>query len=449
MVQRLAEIYSHAVFTVSTAIPSQAVPLPGGVTLPPQQIPEPDFEILPWLAVIGAWICFGSFAVPMKSKQVMDAGVNPIIFQCYKTFWAFASSFLVLFFQPFEFTWWGIASGFSWVPAGIAAVIAVQNIGIACGQAIWQVTILGTWFMWRFLFLRDERVYNWWGTALALMSLIIGVLGMTVAFNMPSPDYDDEEEEIAQATVSPRTAAASDFTAGPGLQQSKSAPASLVMSARMSRRKSTRAAFAIPGMIRHTKSEAFDRGDRDWTQRDRNDAAHTFSSSSEDDDFEETFSVSYPFGVAAAVFNGTWGGTNLVPSHFSNFQGVHYVISFGIGALVANAVVLLCLWIYKQKRKEPFPRIHLRVMMLPGFISGMLWSMGNFCALYAVSTLGQGIGYSLVQASIIVSGLWGILYYREMAGRPIVYWAFACALCGVGVAGLALEKAPMATPLSA
>mmetsp|Transcript_3281 Transcript_3281/g.7885 ORF Transcript_3281/g.7885 Transcript_3281/m.7885 type:complete len:434 (+) Transcript_3281:207-1508(+) len=403
------------------------VKLPVVGALPPNQIPDTN-NWLPWLAVLGAWVCFGSFAVPMKSQAVMEAGVHPLIFQCYKTFWAFSSSFLVLFFQPFEFTWWGVVSGFSWVPAGIAAVIAVQNIGIACGQSLWQVTIIGSSFLWSILVLRDCQVHSWVMTALALACLLVGVVGMAVAFNMKVvalPEGGEEEDESSN-TLNMQSEVVS------RMPHARSEPALMLRSGT----KSTHdlASFAIPdltvGGVRRAKSEA---GLIDPQKTE------TTELSSSNEEGEELLQFSYPIGVAAAVFNGVWGGANLVPSHFSTIQGVHYVISFGIGALIANAIVLLLFFLYKASRSEDMPPCHARVMMLPGFLSGMLWSGGNFCSLYLVSTLGQGIGNSLVQASVIVSGLWGILYYREMVGQPILYWAVACAICGAGVVGLALE----------
>lgn len=428
------------------------VELPVVGTLPPRQIPETNNEWLPWVAVLGAWACFGSFAVPMKSQAVINAGVNPLIFQCYKTFWAFISSFLVLFFQPFQFTWWGVLSGFSWVPAGVAAVIAVQNIGIACGQAIWQVTIIGTSFMWSFLVLRDGQVYNWWGTAMALAGLLIGVVGMTTAFNMRPefpPEGKDDEDDSSSVSATP-SVVISDL---PRLGHVKSAPASLVQATRTRgsamRRKSTilnRTSFALPGlalMMRHSKSEGRFTGRELGVERRNSPREFSSSSSSDDEDFEQAaMQLSYPLGVAAAIFNGVWGGASLVPSHFSEIQGVHFVISFGIGALIANVLIMIAYFFYKSSQGEEMPPAHFRVMLVPGFLSGMLWAGGNFCSLYAVSTLGQGVGYSLVQASVMVSGLWGILYYKEMAGEPILYWAFACLICGMGVAGLALERVP-------
>merc|ERR1712083_259558 len=144
-------------------------------------------------------------------------------------------------------------------------------------------------------------------------------------------------------------------------------------------------------------------------------------------------------GIAAALFNGIWGGANLVPSHYAPFGGIRFVISFAVGAAIANlTLVVIYVFLVKCIWKTKIPSPQFRVMAVPGFASGSLWSAGNFCSLYAVNTIGQGIGYSLIQSSVIVSGLWGILYYREMSGKPILYWSACCAVCIAGVLGLAM-----------
>ena len=62
-------------------------------------------------------------------------------------------------------------------------------------------------------------------------------------------------------------------------------------------------------------------------------------------------------------------------------------------------------------------------MWLPGGCSGLLWSIGNVGNILAVSHLGQAIGLSLGQAAMIVSGLWGIFWYKEIVDpRKILIW---------------------------
>ena len=35
----------------------------------------------------------------------------------------------------------------------------------------------------------------------------------------------------------------------------------------------------------------------------------------------------------------------------------------------------------------------------------------------SVQYLGEGIGYSVIQSSMLVSGLWGMFYYQEVTGK--------------------------------
>jgi glucose uptake protein GlcU len=70
-------------------------------------------------------------------------------------------------------------------------------------------------------------------------------------------------------------------------------------------------------------------------------------------------------------------------------------------------------------------------MALPGLLSGMLWCTGNFLSIYGVLLLGQATAYPSVQAGLIVSGLWGIFYYKELKKWQILIW-FASAFIALG-----------------
>lgn len=352
-------------------------------------------DFMPYVAVLVAWLCFGSFAVPMKWQSVVDAKVHPLVFQCYKTWWTFVTSHAVLLFgEKYRLTWWGLASGLSWVPAGVAAVLAVRHVGIAYAQAVWQVTIIGTSFVWGFVVLDDDSVRDWPGTVLAILCLIFGIVGMTLSFNIRKTRTEPSEpEDRPQGTNGNRDHSAVENVGSEGRPSLEQGLVAL------------------------------------------EDGSQSPSSSPE---------VSMCVGLAAALFNGVWGGANLVPSHFASLHGTEFVISFATGAAVVNLVMLagyalLCCMYWRT----PMPSLELRVMAVPGFLSGTLWSIGNFCSLYVVSSvLGQGIGYALIQSSVIVSGLWGILFYKEMSGRPVLYWSLCCIVCSVGVVLLAFERKP-------
>jgi len=414
---------------------------------------NPD-SYLPWLAVMGAWLSFGSFAVPMKWKSVVDAEVDPLVYQCYKTFWTFVTSHLVLFFQPYEFTWWGILSGLSWVPAGVAAVVAVQNVGIAYGQAIWQVTIIMTSCVWGFAILRDEQVQSWWGAGAALLCLVVGVVGMTISFNLYRAQGNGEEDLLGleaseQQSPIPPEARHSAPAIINGTEARAVSPSDLESADQRSlplpqSRSTTTVNRGLRSHLSAFSSVSAISAPRPCTRSTLSDVRFAA------DDLvpEENSQIgqkqtSMALGIGAALFNGTWGGSNLVPSKYAPLHGSHFVISFATGALIANVllVILYVTWIKLGNGKGGvLPSPHFRTMALPGFLSGTMWSAGNFCSLYVVSTIGQGIGNSLIQSSVICSGLWGILLYREMSGKPVLFWSFFCAVCLGGVVLLALER---------
>lgn len=405
---------------------------------------EHESFALAYLAVLGAWVCFGSFAVPMKWQSVTKAEVHPLVYQCYKTFWTFATSHLVLFFEPYEFTWWGILSGFSWVPAGVASVVAVQNIGIACGQAVWQVMIIVTSFIWGFAVFQDESVYTWYGTMISLLCLALGVVGMTLSFHMRA--LSGASDAAAREPREPlRHNSLSSVLVDAALSEDVQKPrASLACSSSqeivsMSERPDPPARL-VQSLTSVSPSPAPAGPSRTWFGYSRPSTNHVAATDACESACRQP---SFALGLGAALFNGLWGGSNLVPSHYAPkaFGGVRFVISFATGALIANVTLVIgYIILAKLVWKCPLPSPQFRVMAIPGFLSGSTWSFGNFCSLYVVEKLHQGIGYSLIQSSVIVAGLWGILYYRELSGKPILYWMLFCGICLCGVFGLVLER---------
>jgi glucose uptake protein GlcU len=374
---------------------------------------------------------------------VVDAQVHPLVYQCYKTFWTFVTSHLVLLFLPYRFSAWGIISGFSWVPAGVAAVVAVQNVGIACGQAVWQVGIIMTSLAWTFLVLHDAHIRTWWGTALSVLALLVGVVGMTLTFNLkkaPMPasslvaSLHDGELEEGQPDVTKEDNLKQGIVPedkDTGKRISRSATfASVGSRSSAAKMAETFASFGSVGTLGVARPRS---------RRSLSDVRFGMDDLKEDTSNKPRTSVA--LGIGAAVFNGVWGGSNLVPSHYAPYHGIEFTISFATGALIANvALVFVYIVLAKLVWKSPLPSPQFRVMMLPGFISGTLWSIGNFCSLAAVAAMGQGIGNSLIQSSVIVSGLWGILFYREMTGLPVLFWSVWMLVCVGGIVGLAIEE---------
>ena len=147
--------------------------------------------------------------------------------------------------------------------------------------------------------------------------------------------------------------------------------------------------------------------------------------------------------LAAMIFTGIYGGSIMAPMKWApeDAKGLGYLISFGIGASVVTMTLWIIRFLYASHRHQSFvkgyhalPSFHLRKMWLHGGTAGLLWSIGNFFSIIAIDYLGEGVGYSLVQSSILVSGLWGIFYFKEITGAKTIAKWFASAaltLCGI------------------
>jgi Transmembrane family, TMEM144 of transporters len=147
-------------------------------------------------------------------------------------------------------------------------------------------------------------------------------------------------------------------------------------------------------------------------------------------------------GIALAVFNGCYGGSIMVPLKFcpdpAITNGIGYVWSFSIGAMVVTTAlwIIRYLWVLNETGSvkgayQALPSLHLQEMWKPGGLSGLLWSIGNLFSILAVDYLGEGVGYCVCQASMLVSGLWGIFYFQEVKGAPIIFRWFLSALLTV------------------
>ena len=123
------------------------------------------------------------------------------------------------------------------------------------------------------------------------------------------------------------------------------------------------------------------------------------------------------------------------------------MLSFGIGA----AIITLLGWVlrlgyvsYKTGSVKDgwnkLPSMHLQTLWLHGCTAGILWSIGNIGNILSVTYLGEGIGMSVVQCAMMVSGLWGILYFREIQGMTkIIGWSMSAILTIASIAFIGQE----------
>ncbi len=115
-------------------------------------------------------------------------------------------------------------------------------------------------------------------------------------------------------------------------------------------------------------------------------------------------------GIVSAMFAGIYGGSVMVPMKWApaDARGMSYLISFAIGAATVNLSLWIFRGIYLSYKNRSFsvgynalPSLHLKKMWRYGGACGLLWSIGNIFSIISVEYLGQGVGYSVVQSSIL------------------------------------------------
>eukprot|EP00523_Entomoneis_sp_CCMP467_P011556 CAMPEP_0168719614 /NCGR_PEP_ID=MMETSP0724-20121128/1129_1 /TAXON_ID=265536 /ORGANISM="Amphiprora sp., Strain CCMP467" /LENGTH=471 /DNA_ID=CAMNT_0008766173 /DNA_START=533 /DNA_END=1948 /DNA_ORIENTATION=- len=155
-------------------------------------------------------------------------------------------------------------------------------------------------------------------------------------------------------------------------------------------------------------------------------------------------------GILGAVINGAWGGCCLIPLHYAKrdhgLSGAAFLISYATGAMIVNTLLWLSVFLYYkstrswQEAAHAMPRWYWKDTWKPGFSAGILYSMGNFCSILAVTYLGQATGYSMCQLQLFVSGLWAVFWFREIKRPAIIAKWFASAGSAIlGIIWLSLE----------
>lgn len=370
-------------------------------------------EACGWAAALVSMLAFGSFGAPIKSDAAKSVDIDPLVFQSYKTFLCFITSWLVLLWgQEFTFTSWGIVSASFWVPGGVATIYAVKTAGLAIAIGVGSSFIVLVSFTWG-IFIFEEQVRSRFGACFAVFLMIAGLFGMSY--------YSSPEA----ASVAPREEPTSD-----------------VASTRSDGYQGVQVAEVDEEDVASTKSNPLEIGRGSPRPDGRSMDVNVVDICG--------WKVSKrTSGIAAAMFNGIWGGSIMVPMKWAppGCSGMGYVISFGIGA----SIVTLLLWVlrfwsnFSRMRSavsayQALPSLHIRTMWLAGGTSGLLWSIGNFGSMISVQHLGEGVGYSVVQAAMLVSGLWGIFYFREIKGTvTISKWFFSASITVCGIILLSYE----------
>lgn len=298
--------------------------------------------------------------------------------------------------------------------AAACGIYGIRNAGLAICVGTWSSCQVVTSFIFGILIFKEE-VKNVYHTGFAFMTLAVGLVGMST-YSKPQklgkkPRGDDDADlEDEERTLTTRKPTVVDST----LRQSHETEG-LVVDYSDSR-----------GVIDKGRI-AFGCGRISLTKRQ--------------------------LGIVGAIINGLWGGLNLIPLHFAQkegFGGAAYLVSYACGSMIVNTCMWIIYFLYLlhqrrynfQEAVKSLPDFHLDSLWGPGFLAGSLYSVANFGSILAVTYLGQGVGFSLCQVQILVSGLWGIFFFKEIKGREtITKWVISACITVSGILFLTYEKA--------
>jgi len=375
---------------------------------------DPSY-VLGWFGAFLGMVGFGSFAVPIKGDAANSVDIDPLVMQSYKSLMCFLTSWLVVLLgQEVTFTWWGLVSGLFWVPGGTFNIFAIRNAGLALSQGIVASSIVMVSFVWGNMVFQEPAKSQLvsYGAVWLIMAGLYGmsyfstaeILSAESSGNLSGQDDEDEEEEGLLATGLLRENSSASFG-------NESSPPSLPL---------------------EITQKPVPRG------RSILICGKTYSRRN--------------LGLMSALACGMWGGSCLVPMHYAtgDTSGLGYVISFCTGALL----VTVFLWVLRyshhlcqlrspREAYRALPSFHFRVMWRPGAAAGALWSLGNVGSIVAVQHLGQGVGYSASQAALLISGIWGIFYFKEVT-QPVVIgkWFLSAFVAIAGILLLGYESSP-------
>ena len=368
------------------------------------------------------WLCLlfavlsgvgnGTFPVFIKTKKVLAAGVHPVVFQFYKSAWVclFGVSLIVVRLirqQPLSFTPWAAASAAAWIPAGVTTIIAVPLIGV--GSAVLATSAVSStlsFLVFWLIFHESVKVHDIFGLKFPiapfyLLGALLGMGGLIWSQQFSARQLSNAKATAGQkhSGIEPDAKTPLISVAGDDAQNKNR----ICSGSRLLNVTLGFGAASLAGFFSSLQYGVVSVG-RLVTQTKYTNATSTA--------LDEQFDAL-----------GCWTG------------------AFGVSALVCTlaAWAVVSLWEFCHSR--PAPSLQLRVMWAPGAGAGVFWSMANLFATLAVLRDGNALVMAQINAaSLIVSGLWGLLWYREIQGRAVISWIVSALFTGTMIVLLGFEK---------
>ena len=119
-----------------------------------------------------------------------------------------------------------------------------------------------------------------------------------------------------------------------------------------------------------------------------------------------------------------------------------WTLTFGLSATLINTLGVLTLRHAFEADALPGEfDLKLRQIGLPASAAGLCYSLSVICTTMSVERGGNAVVLAQRNAmSLVTSGLWGLLWYKEVRGWPAVVWCLCALLTMSSVVMLGLEK---------
>lgn len=330
----------------------------------------------------------GSYPVPIKAPSVVNANAHPVVFQWYKSFCVLVAGWLMVYFNYlmtstyFALNWWAVASAVAWVPGGLCTIAAVPRLGVAATMVTNSGTASVMSFLVGWLMMGEQmkvHVLDGHRMSFAPMYLFLTIIGMATLAAAPHANTVQGGNLLQRLNIkgkiygstpsgSPGGAAA---VGGSSLSGRTGDLWSIVFGLGLA---------ILAGCFASLQFTAVA-----WGRKTAE-------------------------ATAACRLNDLNGGcpVNLIEA-FNTFGS--WTASFGLGAFVAANIALglvLC-------SKEESSGLAFKQIAGPGCLGGSCWVFG---ALFQTAAVARG-GAAVIMpanctATLITSGLWGLLYYREV-----------------------------------
>jgi len=148
-------------------------------------------------------------------------------------------------------------------------------------------------------------------------------------------------------------------------------------------------------------------------------------------------------GISLSVLAGFMYGSNFNPPQYlidkkmGSDNGLDYVFSHFMGIIFTSTVLFINYCIIKGNKPILYPQV-----IIPGFLSGVIWAIGQISFFIANSNLPFVITFPIIGSGPgIIGALWGIIVFKEIKGqRNYLFFILATLVAGAGIMCIVLSN---------